>query len=192
MIQDIFTYIQETVGLEFESMLTLGQMALRAFVIYFAALFMIRLSGDKRFLGRHAAFDVILGIILGSLLSRAINGTASFVETIGAGIVLVGMHWFFAVLAFHSSRFGRLINGEECVLVQEGKFKWDGMRKGFISKDDLLEALRIEAHVSDTKDVKLAYLERNGYISIIPSEPTPQIVEVDVEDGVQTVRLEIA
>jgi hypothetical protein len=54
-----------------------AQMALRAVVVYVATVFMVRL-GKKRFMGQGTAFDLILGIMLGSTVSRAITGTAPF------------------------------------------------------------------------------------------------------------------
>ncbi len=45
--------------------------------MFAAALVMVR-SGDKRFFARKSAFDVILGFMLASVLSRAINGSAPF------------------------------------------------------------------------------------------------------------------
>ena len=79
-------------------------MAARAAVIYVAVLAMMRL-GHKRFLGKTTAFDVIVGIILGSVASRAINGRAALLPTLGAILVLVALHRLFAHLAF---RFERL------------------------------------------------------------------------------------
>ena len=51
-------------------------------------------------------------------------------------------------------------------------------------------AKRIEAFEDDLpENIKLAYLERNGAISMIPYKHEPRIVEVSVESGVQTVRI---
>ena len=72
--------------------LNIWQMGLRAAIIYLAALIMVRIAGDRRFIGKYAAFDVILSIIFGSTLSRAINGNSAFFATIFAGFVLVAMH----------------------------------------------------------------------------------------------------
>lgn len=41
-------------------------MGLRAAVIYLAALLMVRIAGDRRFIDKYAAFDVIVSIIFGS------------------------------------------------------------------------------------------------------------------------------
>jgi uncharacterized membrane protein YcaP (DUF421 family) len=58
-----------------------------------------------------------------------------------------------------------------------------------VSAQDLEEALRIESHVTEPAHVQLAYLERNGGISVIPRKPEPRVLEVSVKDGVQTVRI---
>jgi uncharacterized membrane protein YcaP (DUF421 family) len=55
-------------------------MALRSIIVYLVTVGVARFAG-KRFFGEHTAFDVVLSIILGSVLSRAINGSALFLET---------------------------------------------------------------------------------------------------------------
>src|SRR5476651_269417 len=51
------------------------QMALRAVIIYVVTICIVRI-GKKRFMGGATVFDVILGIIVGSVASRAITGNA--------------------------------------------------------------------------------------------------------------------
>jgi hypothetical protein len=51
------------------------QMAARAVVVYLATLAIVRI-GKKRFLSRASAFDVIVGIVIGSIASRAVTGNA--------------------------------------------------------------------------------------------------------------------
>src|SRR3954447_3408532 len=68
------------------------QMALRAAVVYLATILIVRM-GKKRFMSQASAFDVVLGVMLGSLASRAIAGTAPFLPTLAASAVLVGVHW---------------------------------------------------------------------------------------------------
>jgi uncharacterized membrane protein YcaP (DUF421 family) len=64
------------IGLEGKDMGVL-QMGLRAAIVFVVTVAIVRL-GKKRFLGRATTFDVILGIMLGSTVSRAITGTAPF------------------------------------------------------------------------------------------------------------------
>ena len=53
--------------------ISVPEMAVRAVIIYVVGLLIVRFA-KNRLLGRSTAFDIILGFILGSLFSRAING----------------------------------------------------------------------------------------------------------------------
>ncbi|MEQ9549584.1 MAG: hypothetical protein RIM23_08200 [Coleofasciculus sp. G3-WIS-01] len=75
MIQTVGDTISWAFGLEAQT-LNVWQMGLRAAVIYGTALIMVRVIGDRRFIGKYAAMDLLLGVVLGSTLSRAINGAA--------------------------------------------------------------------------------------------------------------------
>ena len=57
--------------------LTLLQIALRALIVFIATLIIVRLA-DKRFMARINALDAILTFVLGSMLARAVNGSAAF------------------------------------------------------------------------------------------------------------------
>jgi len=162
----------------------------RAAVIYLAGLLIIRF-GKSRFVAKNTVFDVVLGFILGSTLSRAINTDAPFFETILAGLVLMSIHGLFAILAYHSRAFGYAIKGKPTVLVKDGEVKGETLRRHHISAGDLNEALHLAGQVHASERVEAAYLERNGSISVLPKRE-PKVVHVDVKDGVQTVRIEMA
>lgn len=189
MLQEITSSMRDFIG-SADGDLTVLQMTLRALVIYLSAVVLVRI-GQKRFMGKNTAFDMILGIILGSVLSRAITGNAPFVPTLAAGAVLVGLHWLFSVISFRSHRFGRLIKGDKRLLIRDGEILWDNMRKSHLGRNDLEMALRSTGKVTDAAGVKLAHFERSGDISVILRERERElkVVEVDVRDGVQRVRL---
>jgi uncharacterized membrane protein YcaP (DUF421 family) len=146
--------------------LAAGQMALRAAVVYVAGIALVRV-GEKRFIGKFAAFDVIMGIMIGSIVSRAITTAADFFPTLGAALSLILMHYAFAALAYRSDWFGSLVKGSERTLVSDGRIEWDAMSGGHISEKDLMSAIRENAKVDDLSKVKLARLERSGNISVI-------------------------
>lgn len=166
------------------------EMALRTVLIYAASLVLVRV-GSKRFLSQASAFDVIIGIMFGSVMSRAINSSAPLFPTLGAGLVLIGLHALLNRLAFRSGWFGPLIKGNPVLLIKDGKVQVDGLRETGVAKNDLEQALRLQAQTTDPSGIRLAYLERNGQISLIPGESGPRVLEVNVEDGVQTVRIRL-
>ena len=176
-------------GLEGREMNAL-QMGLRAVVVYIVTVLMIRL-GKKRFMGRATAFDVILGIMLGSIVSRAVTGNAPFFPALVAPAVLVVMHWLFSAVAMRWHGFGHAIKGRPTLLIRSGNVDWDAMRKTHMTEHDLWEDLRGKG-VSRLQQVGEARLERSGRVSVIKPEQELKAVEVKVADGVQTIRIEIA
>lgn len=165
--------------------------ALRAVIIYAFTLLIIRL-GSKRMMGKATAFDVILGIMIGSVMSRAINSSDRIVPTLVAGSVMVAMHWLFGVVAFHTDWFGRVVKGIPVRLIEDGTVRDDAMRQSHISRRDLDEALRHQGIQPDPSRVELAHLERDGTISVIKRDGAPRVLDVHVANGVQTVRIELS
>ncbi len=166
-MQDIFNTL---VGVD-DPTLTWWQMSFRAVGVFFAALIIIRI-GSHRIFGKNTAFDIILGIIYGSVLSRAITGNAPFWPTIAAAFTLVLLHKGLAMLAYHTSfGVGNVIKGRPQVLIKNGQMQNDALRATSITENDLLEAARSTGAVTDLSQVTEAYLERSGDISIILKKP---------------------
>ena len=166
------------------------QMGLRAVIVFVVTVALVRL-GKKRFFGRATAFDVILGIMLGSIVSRAVTGNAPLVPALSAAAVLLLLHWAFSAIALRWHAFGGAIKGRSHVLVREGRLEERHLRRAHMTEYDLREALRSRG-VARLDEVAEARLERSGEISVIKARGEPKVVEVDVRDGVQTVRIEIA
>jgi uncharacterized membrane protein YcaP (DUF421 family) len=142
-------------------------------------------------LGKNTAFDVIVGFTLGSVLSRAINGSAALLPTIAASFVLVAMHYLFATLASRFSRFGTWIKGAPRTLIKDGQIQMQAMGRAHISEHDLLQAVRLKTSLTELEQVRQAIMERNGDISITPAQSEPKVVTVSVAEGVQTIRIQI-
>jgi uncharacterized membrane protein YcaP (DUF421 family) len=169
---------------------TVAQVCLRALIIYLGGLALLRI-GDNRFVGKSTAFDIILGFILGSILSRGVNGSAALLPTLAAAAFLIFLHWLLAWTAFRSHRFSTLIKGKPETIVRDGEIVWDSMRRKVLSRGDLEETLRLHGKLDDLGRVREARFEPSGNISILEKPKEPRIVEIRVQEGVQTVRLEI-
>jgi len=166
------------------------QICLRATVVYLGGLLILRV-GENRFLGKFTAFDLILGFVLGSILSRAINGSSPMGATLIGSALLVGLHFALARTSFHWPGFGQVVKGDSELLVRDGQILWEGLRRKSLSQKDLEEALRLHAHEDDLAKIREARFERNGTISVLPRKAEPRVIEVSVREGVQTVRIEI-
>jgi uncharacterized membrane protein YcaP (DUF421 family) len=146
--------------------LTLLHISLRALFIFIIGLALVRI-GDRRSLSEKTAFDAIFIVLIGSMLSRAINGTAPFFTTIAAGIVLMVIHRACAFGACKSHAFGKLLKGRPVTLVRNGRIDHAEMRRSLVSEHDLEEDLRLDAKIEDVSTIASARLERSGDISFI-------------------------
>jgi uncharacterized membrane protein YcaP (DUF421 family) len=165
-----YNFVGPLLGLGTEAKdLTFVQISLRGVIVFLATLRMVRLS-SKRSLAEKTAFDAVLIVIVASVLSRAINGSATFFASIGASFVLVFVHRVFAWIACRSHAFGQLIKGCPAVIVEDGKLNLRVMRKNHISEHDLEEDLRLDAKIEDLSQVRIARVERSGDISFIKKE----------------------
>jgi uncharacterized membrane protein YcaP (DUF421 family) len=190
-MDEIADWLDRALGLGLESQeISALQMGLRAIVVYIVTVLIVRL-GKKRFMGRATAFDVILGIMLGSIVSRAVTGNAPLLPALVAAAILVAMHWVFSAIALQWHAFGRAIKGQPVLMVRHGKVDETVMRKTHMTEHDLWEDLRGKS-VSDLAQVAEARLERSGQLSVIKAEREPKVIEVKVAEGVQTLRIEIA
>lgn len=189
----VLDYSRWLLGLD-QQELTATQMMVRAFLVYISTVAMIRL-GERRVLGKNTAFDVILGVVLGSSLSRAINGSADLSATIVAGFFLIALHWIFSGLAYRFPWFGRLVKGRAVLLIEKGERNTPNLRRTHITQRDLEEAARRSAGLDDPEQALKVYLERSGEISFVLEEEqekkTLRVVDVEIEDGVKTVRVEL-
>jgi uncharacterized membrane protein YcaP (DUF421 family) len=149
--------------------LTFVQVSLRGIIVFLATLTMVRF-GHKRSLSRKTSFDAVLLVILASVLSRAINGSAAFFATLGGGVVLVLLHRLFAYLAYHSHWFGILVKGSPDTIVHDGECDLRMMRHNHLSMHDLEEDMRLDANLDDLSKVRIARVERSGDISFIKKE----------------------
>lgn len=183
---------------QFDELLRLGRpieqvgvvpMVLRTIVVYVAAVVLVRLA-SWRLLAKASAFDVIVAIMLGSILSRAINGSADLLPTLAAGAVLLAMQGLLSFVATRTHWLGPMVKGGPVLLIEDGRIDEAGLREAGLTREDLTEVLRLQNHDEDPAKVRRAYMERNGKVSVIPFPSEPRAVTVKVEEGVQTIRIE--
>jgi uncharacterized membrane protein YcaP (DUF421 family) len=139
----------------------------RAFVIFVFGLTLVRISGRRTF-ARWSALDMIISIIMGSSLSRALTGAAPLGGTMLALTLLVFLHWLLARGVARSRSLARIVEGSAAVLGHSGSISQMQMRRHNISETDLREALRKQgvAEVGATRQITL---EPSGTITVLPA-----------------------
>ena len=148
-----------------DAAITWAQMGLRGALIFLAGLLLVRLAG-KRLFGKWDALDTVVAVMIGSNLSRAMTGSAPFGPTLLATAGLLLLHALFVYAAVAFPGISSLIKGRFVTLVRDGTIDMSAMRRHGIGTGDLEEAARCHG-IASLGEVRQAFLERNGAISLI-------------------------
>jgi uncharacterized membrane protein YcaP (DUF421 family) len=143
----------------------IGQECARAVVIFFYGLILLRVSGRRTF-AKWSALDIVMSILVGSTLSRALTGNASFAGSLAAVAALAVLHVIVSYFAAKSEWFSILVEGHAIPLVSQGQIDEARRVRHFISKADLAEALR-QKNMEEVTAAEKVVLEPNGKLNVI-------------------------
>ncbi len=129
-----------------------AQECARAVVIFIFGYLLLRVSG-RRTLGQWSSLDIVISIVVGSNLSRALTGPAPFFGTMAVTALLIAMHWILAKLSALSEIAGHVLEGLPVELCTLGTIDDKRMKAWSISKTDLHEAMR-ESKVKSLAEVQ--------------------------------------
>lgn len=149
--------------------ITAVQMTTRAVLVFFAALALLRLSGPRTF-GGSTAFDMVVKIMLGAILSRAVAAASPFWGTLLAGPAFVLLHRGLAWASYHFDWVGKLVKGQVYVLARNGQPDPEQLRQLKLTDKDLHEGLHANGNVAALADTEAVYLERDGSISVVKKQ----------------------
>jgi len=140
---------------------------IRAVVIYVALLVALRLFG-KREVGQFTLYDLVFILLVANALQPAITGPdTSVVGGIVLIVALVGTNYLVGKFD-NMPRFHRLFTPAPAVIVKDGKYLADVMKREGVDKEEVEMSMR-EHGIKDMKEVQLAVLEPDGTISIVPT-----------------------
>lgn len=141
------------------------ELVIRGTAIYWFLLIVFRLI--PRPTGSVGIADILLLVLIADAAQNAMAGEY---KSITDGIILIStiIAWnvFIDWLSFVSPAMRALLEPKELILVRNGRILHRNMRRELISEPELMSKLREEG-VDDVKDVKAAYVERDGHISVI-------------------------
>jgi uncharacterized membrane protein YcaP (DUF421 family) len=141
------------------------QMCVRTVVVFVLVLVAVRLAGRRSF-GQRSPFDLVVTILLGAIISRAVVGVSPFIPTMMSGFTLVFLHRAVAWLTVVLPSIDKILNGSERIILSGGAPDERQMRKALINHHDLFESARLHGKL-DFSNYDLMILERSGRISVI-------------------------
>jgi uncharacterized membrane protein YcaP (DUF421 family) len=142
----------------------------RGLAVYLFVYLIFRILG-KRSLAEITTFDFVLLLIISETTTNALIGQDySLMACFIMVCTLVGADYVFSLVKRKSKWFQVVSDGAPLVIVCNGKPLKMRMQKSKVDEDDVMEAARLMHGIERIEQVKYAVLERDGSISIIPSE----------------------
>ena len=145
------------------------ELVVRTAIIYLLFLVALRISG-KRELGQFTLFDLALVLLAANALQPAMTGPD---QSITGGVVILitifSLNRLVAQARLRIPLVRRLLEFTPTVVGRDGQWLADEVRKQELDIDDLDAALH-EHGLESVEQMKVATLEEDGSISIVPRE----------------------
>lgn len=142
------------------------ELAARSLVMFLIALVLVRYSGMRPF-GKGNAFDNIITILLGGVLSRGVVGATPFFSAVAGGIVIILVHKILAKASYHNKVLEFLTKGKSLILYSNNSFVKENMEKANITKEDIREELRLRCNICSFDTIEEVFIEKTGELSFI-------------------------
>lgn len=153
--------------------------ALRAAIMYFMALVMIRLLG-KRALGELGPFDFVVMTGVGhTVVSVALDKSIPFYEGMVILLTLAVLEYLMGFAALKNQKLSNIITGAPVILIDQGRIIKENLKKEKFNIDDLMQELRKKG-IRDIDEVDKGVLESCGGFSVILREEDEPVTRRDL------------
>ena len=143
------------------------EIVLRASVVYFVLLALLRLSG-KRTVGQFTPFDLLVLVLLGDAVQGSmIAGDQSLQGGLILTATLLGWNRLVGFVTARSEPVAKVVEGKADILARNGEVFHEAMKSADLTLDDLEEAMR-DHSVPSINKIRLAVLEKDGTITVLP------------------------
>jgi uncharacterized membrane protein YcaP (DUF421 family) len=155
--------------------LILGRIVTILPLLLFITLFM-----GKRAIGELPVFDFLIVVILGALVGADIADPDIHHLPTAFAIVAIGIFQrIVAKLKISKRKIGKLLTFEPTVVIQNGKFVDENLRKIRYTIDNILQMLR-EKNIFDISEVETAVIEANGALSVLKKDQKSSVTTEDL------------
>jgi uncharacterized membrane protein YcaP (DUF421 family) len=142
---------------------------LRGTLVYLTLFAMLRFVPNRQ-IGAVGLSDLLLVVLVANAVQNAL---ADDYKSITDGLILVMtiFFWSYALnwLGYRFPRLQNLLRSRTLPLIQDGRLIQHNMRRELITEEELKSHLRLQG-IEDVSAVKMAHMEADGRISVVPIE----------------------
>jgi len=153
----------------FDSVSAFPEIILRSAVVYLMIIVGFRFAG-KRHISQLSLIDFALILLVSNAVQNAMVGNdSSLTGGLVAALTLLIINIVLTRFVFKSNRLSRALQGEPRILILNGHTLEHNMDLEEISMNEIEESVR-EHGLENVEAVKIAVLELDGSISVVPFE----------------------
>lgn len=153
-------------GALFEFNIAPLELVIRGTLMYWFIYALMRCAGRRDF-GSLGMANILLLVLIAD---AAQNAMAADYKSVGEGMVLVGtlVFWslFIDVMCYYIPGLRGVLEPDRICLIKDGVMQRRGMRREFITEEELFAELRMQG-IDDIKKVRRAYIEPAGDVSVL-------------------------
>lgn len=150
--------------------LPVWEIVVRGSAIYLGLVLLFRFV-VRRDIGAVGIADLLVLVLIADASQNAMSGDY---KTIADGLVLIstllGWNLLLDWVAYRYPALARFVQPGKLMLIDDGKLLRRNLRREFITLDELSAKLRAYG-LEDFSEVKKAYLESDGEITVVPRTP---------------------
>ena len=147
----------------------LVEVVVRTAVVYLFLVLVLRISG-KREVGQMSILELIVVLLISDAVQNSMIGEDT---TLWGGLIavitLLALDYGLNLLTRRSRRLRRAIEGEPRLLVRDGRLLTRALSQEKVGAEEVRAAIRSHG-LGRVEDVRLAVLETDGSISVIPMD----------------------
>jgi uncharacterized membrane protein YcaP (DUF421 family) len=145
------------------------QIVVRTVAVYLVVLVGLRIFG-KRQLGQMSIGDLVMILLIANAVQNAMVGADT---SLGGGLVAASTLLVLNLVVVRSisrTHLGeRVFQGEPALLIKDGQYLSQNIRHEGLAVEEVDMAIR-EHGIVDASQVRVAYLESDGSISVVPKD----------------------
>ncbi|MDR5658857.1 DUF421 domain-containing protein [Serpentinicella sp. ANB-PHB4] len=151
----------------------------RVVTIMALLLFLVMVTGRRK-IGELPVFDFLTIIIVGNVVGADIaDPEIPHMPTAYAIVLLIGLQYLLSHFTVKNRSFGKKVTFEPVIIIQNGQFIKQNMKKVRYSIENILMFLR-EKGVFDIQDVEYAIVEDSGNISVMKKPEAQSLTPNDM------------
>jgi uncharacterized membrane protein YcaP (DUF421 family) len=145
----------------------------RSLVVYIAVLVGLRLGG-RREMAQLEPFDLVIILLVANAVQNAMVGAdVSLTGGLVSAATLFAANYAVSSLSYRSVMFRRLVEGSGRVVIADGHFVDDNLRREHLTQDDVKRIVQERLDVdTPMTDIEKAVLEVDGTVTVIRRDHT--------------------